>query len=101
MDVADPFVPGKIEELSSELKIEALIDYIATTPQNINYNILREILTALLNGDNHQYFDYYMTKVNQTEETEELPDLPAELDPANDLPTEPGDITDPGGGSSK
>ena len=67
MDVIGSLEPGiGTEELSSEqgLKIEALIDYIATTPQNINYNILREIIKATVLDENHPYFDYYSEKIS-------------------------------------
>lgn len=55
-----------IGELSDgqKLKIKALIDYIATTPQNINYNILREIIKATILDENHPYFDYYQEKIS-------------------------------------
>ena len=68
-DVATPgdiLGPRIVKDKS--IKSEALIDYIATTPQNINYNIVREILTALLNEGNHPYFDYYSEKISQTKE---------------------------------
>ena len=73
-DSLNPITPiGKSdkEELSDtqELKIEALIDYIATTPQNINYNILREIIKATTLNENHPYFNYYHEKISQTEES--------------------------------
>lgn len=69
-------------------KIEAIIDYIATTPQNINYNMLREMLRALYNNKTHPYFDYYFEKIRS------LSEEPGEIIG----PTEPG-ILDPGGGS--
>ena len=83
-----PTGPGNrpADELSDEqrfkIMIEALIDYIATTPQNINYNIVREIIKAIMLDEPHPYFNYYFEKINQTKETEE---------PASDLPTDPGD----------
>ena len=79
-----PNLEPTIGELPDEVKteIEALIDYIATTPQNINYNIVREIIKAIISNDTHPYFNYYMTKVNQTEETEESPsEEPSEPNP--------------------
>ena len=61
------------EELSDEQKltVEALIDYITTTPQNINYNIVREIIKAIILGESHPYFDYYIEKMMKGKETEE------------------------------
>ena len=52
------------ESLSDKQMIEAIIDYIATTPQNINYNILREMLRALYSNKDHPYFDYYYEKIS-------------------------------------
>ena len=68
-DSLNPMTPiGKSDKEESsdtqELKIEALIDYIATTPQNINYNILREIIKAAILDENHPYFNYYQEKIN-------------------------------------
>lgn len=70
-DILNPITPiGKSdkEELSDEqrleIMIEALIDYIATTPQNINYNILREIIKATILNEPHPYFNYYWEKIN-------------------------------------
>lgn len=64
--------------------IEAVVDYIATTPENLNYNILREILKAVILDENHPYFTYYQEKISQTEEPSE----------------EPGGEPNPGGGGS-
>lgn len=72
-----------------KLKTEALIDYIATTPQNINYNIFREIIKATILDENHPYFTYYEEKISQTEE-------PSEGLGEKDSPLEPN----PGSGGS-
>ena len=54
------------EELSDNQKmaIEALIDYIATTPQNINYTMVREIIKAIILEERHPYFGYYQEKIS-------------------------------------
>ena len=96
-DSLNPITPiGKSDKEESsdtqELKIEALIDYIATTPQNINYNIVREIIKAIILDEPHPYFDYYEEKM-KSEETEEQ---------SEDPPADSGEIifpTEPGGGS--
>lgn len=77
-DLVDPTGPkkGSADELSiaKKIGIEALIDYIATTPQNINYNIVREIIKAIILNEPHPYFNYYQEKKSQTEEPSEESD---------------------------
>lgn len=62
--------PAVLEGLSDHQKIgiEALMDYIATTPQNINYNIVREILKAAILDEDHPYFNYYVEKIKPEKE---------------------------------
>lgn len=81
--------------VSQESKIEALIDYIATTPQNINYNIVREISKAVILNENHPYFDYYNEKITGEKTKED----PIHLDPGME-DTNPGD-EDVGSGVKK
>ena len=45
---------------SDDEYIEALINYIALTPENINYNALREMLWAMIYGEDHPYIKYYL-----------------------------------------
>lgn len=89
-DILNPVTPGKSDKEESsdtpKLKIEALIDYIATTPQNINYNILREIIKATVSNKSHPYFDYYQEKIGQTEES------PSE-EPSEPNPDDGGNVT--------
>jgi len=61
---------GKLESLTQTQNegIEALIDYIMTTPQNINYNIVREIINAIVLDEFHPYFDYYYKKITPPED---------------------------------
>lgn len=59
-------VPEEINQVDNI--VEAIIDYIATTPENINYNMLREMLNALHDGNDHPYFNYYSEKISDTEE---------------------------------
>lgn len=58
-----------VQGLSTEqkTKVDALMDYIATTPQNINYNIVREISKAIILNENHPYFNYYQEKITNAE----------------------------------
>jgi translation elongation factor EF-1beta len=85
---ADPVNP---EELSDEIKteIDALMDYIATTPQNINYNIVREISKAIILNEKHPYFNYYEEKIKAKETVEESKDFsdgkPFEHDPSQEM----------------
>jgi hypothetical protein len=69
----------KGKDLDLDGKVNALMDYIATTPQNINYNIVREISKAIILDEKHPYFDYYMKKITANEETEE-PGKPGKID---------------------
>jgi len=46
-------------------RVDALMDYIATTPQNINYNIVREISKAIILDEDHPYFEYYNKKIDE------------------------------------
>lgn len=45
---------------SNDEYIEALINYIASTPENINYNALREMLWAMIDKQDHPYIKYYL-----------------------------------------
>lgn len=56
--------PGfELDTMVISVMREAIIDYIATTPYNINYNMLREMLQALINKESHPYFEYYADKM--------------------------------------
>lgn len=69
-----------LDETSITLDVvEAIIDYIATTPYNINYNMLREMLRALINKEDHPYFQYYMDKMGSKKDEEAIPgEIPGE-----------------------
>jgi hypothetical protein len=54
---------GKDLDDTQKMKVNALMDYIATTPQNINYNIVREISKAVVLNEHHPYFEYYAKKI--------------------------------------
>lgn len=67
--------------LSAEQKtrVDALMDYIATTPQNINYNIVREISKAVILNEKHPYFDYYNEKIESKKISSNSPTDPPEV----------------------
>lgn len=70
--------PGETSQVD-DIIVEAIIDYIATTPENINYNMLREMLRALINKEDHPYFQYYMDKMGSKKDEEAIPgEIPGE-----------------------
>ena len=70
-----PTIPVISDE--ARFRIEALIDYISTSPENINYTMVREMLEAILTNNNHLYFDYYEAKLD-----EEYPESEEPIDPS-------------------
>lgn len=58
--MTSPITPP--DGISTKRKLDLIINFIATTPENINYNIVREAITALVTNNITYNFDNLIPK---------------------------------------